>query len=295
LNHPSLAWVNGRLSRVVQYPIVSVVHHLRSSEAHPPIQSTIYRSVESRYLRSVSGFIFNSRTTRAAVDAMLPGTQPGIVAYPAADHISAPEVEAVLAQRRSIIRQSGPLRIIFVGNIIRRKGLHLLLHALRRLPAGSWQLDVVGNATVDPSYAAMIRGLVDANSWQGAVHLHGSVSDEELRRKLEASHVLAVPSYEGFGIVYLEAMAFGLPPIASTAGAAHEIVEHTHSGFLVSPDDQAGLAHALIQLNEDRDLLLTMSIAARRRYEEHPTWRESMGTAVQWLEERVADAKSRVG
>ena len=113
--------------------------------------------VESQYLRSLDGFIFNSHTTRAAVAALSPVARPGVVAYPAADHISAPGADAVLAQRRSVIQEPGPLRIVFVGNIIPRKGLHILLNALRNVPAGSWQLDVIGNLALDPTYASMIR------------------------------------------------------------------------------------------------------------------------------------------
>ena len=61
LNHPSLFWLNRRLRGEVNYPIVSIVHHLRSSEARPRWQNWFYRLVEQQYLASVDGFIFNSQ------------------------------------------------------------------------------------------------------------------------------------------------------------------------------------------------------------------------------------------
>ena len=86
-------------------------------------------------------------------------------------------------------------------------------------------------------------------------------------------------SYEGFGIVYLEGMAFGLPALATTAGGAVEIITSGRDGFLISPGDHGALARHLGTLMADRDLLLTMSLAAQQRFAAHPTW-EDAGAAV---------------
>ena len=73
---------------------------------------------------------------------------------------------------------------------------------------------------------------------QSTVHFHGPLDNEELIAKYKSAHVLVVPSsYEGFGIVYLEGMAFGLPAIGTTAGAASEIISDGETGFLIPPDD----------------------------------------------------------
>ena len=70
------------------------------------------------------------------------------------------------------------------------------------------------------------------------VHFHGSLDNAPLIELLKQSHVLVVPSsYEGFGIVYLEGMGFGLPAIGTTAGAAGEIITHGENGYLIQPDD----------------------------------------------------------
>ncbi len=79
-------------------------------------------------------------------------------------------------------------------------------------------------------------------------------------------------SYEGFGIVYLEGMGFGLPAIASTAGAAAEIITHDRDGLLIQVGDTGSLAGYLNDLYRDRDRLLLMSLNAHRRFESHPTW-----------------------
>jgi len=64
-----------------------------------------------------------------------------------------------------------------------------------------------------------------ASAWAASVRLHGFLADDRLQEKLAQAHVLVLPSsYEGFGMVYLEGMAFGLPAIGTTAGAACEII-----------------------------------------------------------------------
>ncbi|MEK7323802.1 MAG: glycosyltransferase, partial [Chloroflexota bacterium] len=68
LNHPSLFWLNRSLRG--RYPIIAIVHHLRVSEARPAWQNWLYCQVERRYLASVDGFIFNSETTKKAVEAL---------------------------------------------------------------------------------------------------------------------------------------------------------------------------------------------------------------------------------
>jgi glycosyltransferase involved in cell wall biosynthesis len=74
-------------------------------------------------------------------------------------------------------------------------------------------------------------------------------------------------------------MRFGLPVIATTAGGAHEIVEHGREGFLVAPGDVDALTWHLRLLVADRELLLRMGLTARRRAARHPTWDQSFDRA----------------
>ena len=101
-----------------------------------------------------------------------------------------------------------------MGNLIPRKGLHTLLAALALLPREDWRLTVVGSLEMDPPYVAGIRRQIAALGLTAGDPCWDP-SPEELAARLRGSHLLAVPSsYEGFGIVYLEAMHFGLPVIA---------------------------------------------------------------------------------
>jgi len=279
-----LFWLNRRLHHRVHYPVISIVHHLCCSEARPAWQNRFYRWVERRYLSTVDGFIFNSETTRNEVENLV-GQRPAVVAYPGGDRFHPTVTPEEIAARA---HQPGPLRILFVGNLIPRKQLHTLLAALAQLPEESWRLEVVGSQQMDPRYVRSIRRQIGQRRLENGVTLSGAVSDAELAEKLSQSHLLAVPSsYEGFGIVYVEAMGFGLLAIASTAGGAGEIIDQACNGYLVSPGDVGALAKHVYQLSRDRGLLERMSLAAHETYSRRPTWAECARRIREFLESLV--------
>ena len=268
LNHPSLIFANQGKH---PYPILSLVHHLRGSELRPNWQNNFYRWVEKQYLRSVDGFIFNSRTTQAVVNHLIDHGKPSIIAYPPTDRFGAPLSEEEIVERS----KSSELRILFLGNVIYRKGLHTLLQSLKGLDS-KLKLDVVGSLASEPVYIKLIQEIIANHHLSSCVFLHGSLDKEPLIEKLQQAHVLVVPSsYEGFGIVYLEGMGFGLPAIGTTSGAASEVIEQGKTGYLIEPGDVVPLAKHLQSLAEDRGLLTRLSFNARERYLRQPSWEET--------------------
>lgn len=278
LNHPSLAWANGRLGPA-RPPIVAIVHHLRACERRPAWQNGFYLLVEKHYLNSVDAFIYNSQTTQEEVEAMTGCPRPHLVAYPGGDRL----LPFARPNQAEASRDPAPLRLLFVGNLIPRKGLHTLLMALTRVKA-DWRLRVVGDPSIDPAYAGRARRMAEQTGIAGRITWRGPVDDADLAAEMDAADVLAVPSeYEGFGIVYLEGMAFGLPALATTAGAAREIITDAENGFLVTPDDTAALAARIELLAADRALLARLSVSARARFAAHPSWEETMTAVREFL------------
>jgi glycosyltransferase involved in cell wall biosynthesis len=276
LNHPSLIHANRKPH---PYPIISLVHHLRCSELRPKWQNDFYRIMEKKYLQSVDGFIYNSKTTKAVVNELIGNRLPEVVAFPPTDRFEE-EISEEEIEKRS---KKKDLRILFLGNVIERKGLITLLQAMR-LSTFDFRLDIVGSLVTDPIYAKQMEDFVMVNSLSSVVTFHGALNDQPLIDKLRAAHVLVVPSsYEGFGIVYLEGMGFGLPAIGTTAGAASEVIDDGVTGFLIQPGDARGLADQLQLLSERRDILLEMSLAARNRYLRQPKWSQTAGRIREFL------------
>ncbi len=273
LVHPSCFWLNRRLRPRIPSPLVAIVHHLRCREPHSAWPTRLYRRVEKRYLASVDGFICVSRTTQEDVEDLVGQERPLVVASPGRNGLPGSITRAEIKARATA---PGPLHILFVGNLIPRKELHTLLTALTNLPRDGWRLTVAGSLDMDAAYVKAIRRQIQDADLTPGVSLLGAVPVQELAARCAASHLLVVPSsYEGFGIVYLEGMHFGLPAIAGTAGAARELIHHDHNGFLVPPGDAAALAHHLNLLMQDRELLTRLSLSAHHSAAAHPTWEET--------------------
>lgn len=273
LNHPSLFLLNRLLRRVCHCPLVSIVHHLRCSEQHPEIAQQLYRPIERLYLQSVDGFIFNSHATKKAVDALAPFARnvPYTVAWPGRPDVS--------RERQAQVERSNSRRLVllFVGSIIERKGLRELAYALHGVPADRWTLHVVGDDTADEAYASACKDVL--RNTGGDVRWHGFADEKQLRSLYTSADVLAVPSFhEGFGIVYLEAMGYGLPVVAARSGGASDFVQDGHNGFLVDPAEPSQIARSIEWLLEPTTRR-RMGKAAVASYYAHPTWAESMHTA----------------
>ena len=270
LNHPSLLAANAEEHPC---PIVSLVHNLHLLEPRAAWQNNLYRIVEQKYLETVDGFIFNSTTTQKAVQTLIGDKKAFIIANPPTDRFSSQMDEN---QIRSRAKESNPLRLLFLGNVIPLKGLHMLLEALRH-QTFNFRLDVVGSLTVDPTYARKMQKKAAAYGLSSKVFFHGVLDNEPLIERLEYAQVMVIPSsYEGFGIAYLEGMGFGLPAIARTSGAAFEFITDGENGYLIPPENSSALAERLTMLANDRELLERMSINALQRYQQQPIWEQTV-------------------
>jgi len=280
LNHPSLIAAN-RWKH--PYPVISLVHHLRCSELRPKWQNDFYRIMEKKYLQSVDGFIFNSKTTESVVNELIGNGKPSIVAYPPTDRFG-----DAISEREIRERANNPeLQILFLGNVIYRKGLHTLIRAVsdQRLRV---RVHIVGGLGAEPKYAEEMKRQVAVNGLSSTVRFHSALDNQPLIELYRQAHVMVVPSsYEGFGIVYLEGMGFGLPAIGTTAGAAGEIISDGIDGFLIEPENASLLASRLRLLNEKRDVLVQMSLAARSRYLRQPKWEQTAGQIRAFLLKRI--------
>lgn len=212
---------------------------------------------------------------------MVCGDARSVAAYPGRDRLGFVLSESDVLKRAY---SAGPLQVLFVGNVIARKGLHWLINGLSLVPPAIWKLTVVGNLRADPCYVREIKDQVSRCGLDRVVTLIGALSDSDLFDRMSQSHVLAVPSsFEGFGIVYLEGMGLGMPAIGAAAGGAGEIMKHGTNGFLVEPADTKAIAEHIRELATDRDRLAKMSHAALTTFGVFPTWHETGQTIRRFL------------
>lgn len=194
--------------------------------------------------------------------------------------------------------QRVPNRLLFVGRVSPDKGVHVLFEALGRVARDhpEVELDLIGDEALPPLDMQILIDSEDrvrslARFYRGdgylgpllaglpaglseRVHHRTWIGREELPPLYRSSAMLVLPSVweEPFGIPLVEAMASGLPVVATRVGGVPEVVEHGVTGLLVPPDDADALARAITDLLADPERARKLGEAGRRRAEEHFSW-----------------------
>jgi glycosyltransferase involved in cell wall biosynthesis len=182
----------------------------------------------------------------------------------------------------------GTVRAVCVAQWIPRKGILDLLWAwtLHERPGASLQL--VGETDADPAYAASVRAAITASP-DASVTVSGPVDDAALEAAYAAADLFVLPSrYEGYGVVYAEALAHGLPVVACNVGPVPELVGE-EAALLVPPDDVGVLSEALDLLLEDAALRERMSAAALSRAKRLPRWENTTAGFLRVMREVMAE------
>ena len=150
-----------------------------------------------------------------------------------------------------------PFRLLFVGNLSKRKGADLLPDIMRTLGDG-FRLDY----TVGLNPSISLPNLPN-------MHPIGELNQEAIRDAYRHADAVIFPTrLEGMPRVVMEAFACGTPVIGSRASSVPEIIDNGINGFLCNPDDTEEFVHACQTLNNNPELQLSMSIAARKKAEE---------------------------
>lgn len=157
--------------------------------------------------------------------------------------------------------------IVFIGWIERNKGIFELLQAMSKLRDLDVRLIVGGQGADDEKFDEKIRELGLA----GCVERAGWVSGDSKLQLLEAADIFVLPSYrEGMPNALLEAMAAGLPCVATSVGSIPDVITNGETGLLVEPGDADELSRSLRRLIEDRSLRSELGVKAQCRIrEEH--------------------------
>lgn len=205
----------------------------------------------------------NSRHTKSLVEAWGLAPERIIIVHPP---LSEQAINVGNVPRAS----SGVFTLVTVARIVRNKGIDIVLRALtildrHRVP---YRYVVAGEG---PERTSLERLAVELGV-QKNVHFVGSVSEDDKWRLLQSADVFVMPSHvdpsqqhEGFGIVFLEAAACGIPAIGSNAGGIPDAVVDGETGILVEPESPEKLAEALMSLYQNPEKRKEMGEAGRQR------------------------------
>jgi glycosyltransferase involved in cell wall biosynthesis len=174
-------------------------------------------------------------------------------------------------------RAGTPPLILSAGTITPRKGFDVLVAALTGLAGLEWVAAFVGSTDRDPAATTALRSQIAAAGLDDRIRLTGSVPPDRMRDWFAAADLFALAShYEGYGMVFAEALAAGLPIIGTTGGAVPELVPQG-AGILVPPGDTAALNEALATVLTDRVRADAMAAAALAAGARLPRWAATAG------------------
>ena len=150
------------------------------------------------------------------------------------------------------INPDGPLKVLWLGSVILRKGIQYLVEAARKLERQGVEFLLAGPLGIS---AQAVR------SFPGNIEVLGRVTRDQLSMYYRQAHVFALPTLsDGFAITQLEAMTHGLPVV--TTPNCGDVVTEGVDGLIVPARDSQALADAIARLNDDRPLLRAMSANA---------------------------------
>jgi len=209
-----------------------------------------------------------------------------------------PEASEEGYQRRQESRRRGDrqsaFRVVSVSNLIPTKGLHYNLQALSSLKHQYPNLcyDIAGDGPERPRLEQLSREY----QLSDRVRFHGALPYAEVLRLMAEADFLSLPSYrEGFGMVYLEAMALGVPVIGVEGQGVIDIVRDGENGLLVKPEDAESLTAAWEALLSDDAVRSRLGEAGRRSVVDKLSWTATGENYQQFFQEVVADWAHKKG
>ena len=243
--------------------LVGFIHHPLSLETgQSPASAQRYAELEAALWPLLKGAICPSEHTARAVRAGgLPASRVAVVP-PGTDKPA----------RLDRPMRGGVLQLLAVGTITPRKGHRLLVDALAPLRDLPWRLTCIGSLTRDVAEAQALQQRIADHGLEERIVLLGEQPTERLTQAYQQADAFVLPSYhEGYGMVFAEALAHGLPVVSTTAGAIADTVP-AGASLLVPAGDEAALREALQRLMTDAVLRSRLTAGAVEVASTLPDW-----------------------
>lgn len=163
--------------------------------------------------------------------------------------------------------------VLFVGRVIPQKGIPVILRALYRIQPSIRTRLIIAGKSKNAAYPARLKQL--AKALRIELLFLGEIQHEQIHQLYPLADCIVCPSqkHEAFGLVNVEALASGIPVIASKNGGIREIIEDGHDGFLVTHyKNPLGFANRLARLAKHPELAQSMGANGREKALLHYTW-----------------------
>lgn len=232
-------------------PSILLVHWLPSCDLTPNgTLQALQTALERRVAARLAGCIATGERVFRTLQARHPGRTLRLCEPGVAPCFLAPPPPAAEGEDRA------PL-VLTVANLLPAKDPLFLLDALRHLAHLPWRWTLIGDTSRDAAYCGTLLQRIQAWKLEERVRLTGALPQEEIVTWLDRAALFAFASrFESYGMALAEAAARRLPIVTTDVGAARELIDHGHSGYIVPVGDRDRYVRCLRRLLEDSELRL---------------------------------------
>jgi glycosyltransferase involved in cell wall biosynthesis len=265
------------LAEARRLQLVALVHHPLALETGLTAEAAARLAVsEKTALTAVRGVVVTSTATARTLVADFDVREDSIfVAVPGTAPVEQKSDSDADRRHRS------PM-ILSVGSLTRRKDHSTLISALQNLAGREWRCRIVGSDSMDPATAQGLHRQIAEAGLTDRIRLTGALDD--VTAEYRQADIFALASrYEGYGMVFAEAMAYGLPIVGCRGGAIPDVVPES-AGMLVEPGDDKAFAAALAVLLDDPQTRRSYASGALEAGRQLPDWPQTVQTLSVFLE-----------
>lgn len=279
------------LKETCHLPLVATIHateHGRNQGIHTNLQRYIH-GLEWRLTYEAKSVVVCSTYMRREVETIfqLPTDKVTVIPNGVDPELLQPSVMNTQTKEPYAMEQERI--VLYVGRLVREKGVHTLLEAAPAILAEHPDVKFV-IAGKGPAFEDLVRQ-AEGLGIREKVMFAGFVSDEERNRLYQLADVAVFPSlYEPFGIVALEAMAAGTSVVVSDVGGLADVVEHERNGFKMYPGDAHSLAFQVNTLLRNSERSFAMALTALKEIGKYD-WNEIAGQTLAIYERVLSEAE----
>ncbi|MEM6403563.1 MAG: glycosyltransferase family 4 protein, partial [Cyanobacteria bacterium P01_D01_bin.116] len=253
--------------------IIILVHLFYGYDSHDRfvIRRFINKYIEKLRLSFADLIVTSSEYSKSEITSV--GINPELV------HVLSPGLDRekfkIYPPDRNIENQESK-KILCVGNYVPRKGILYLIEAFSQIERQDFRLHLVGNRKNNSIYYNQLNNAVKTLKLSECVVFHDGADQENIKQLYASADIFVLASFkETFGIVFLEAMHYGLPIVTTNVSAMPELIEEGKNGFLVPIADSQALAKAISKLIENPDLITKMGEAGRKKVANSYFWEQT--------------------
>lgn len=271
------------LSKLLRARLVLTLHGTYAVKFMPHI---LYGPLQRMVYKRAGAIVTGSQYARDSIWKYVPSIDIQVIPHGVSSDLLSNAYLEPNDKTRKIILTVAPFK--------ERKGLHILASSMRdvfdRVPGSSWV--VVGRST-DDNYKARVLSILSESGIKDKCVFLDKVTDAELYKLYREASLFALTStstefdFEGFGLVYLEANAFGVPVVGISGSGAEEAISHGRSGLLIDKSHPELLTKAMIDILSEDSLYKSLSKGAWEWSREHDWSRVAEKYALVYR--RVAD------